>query len=122
MQFLFSLVALALIIYGVISANLLWVFAGVVAVALLASGRLGKATAEDANRFLRFGKGLIGPPWRQLLLAALICSVLAGWSAHKDPFAGISGYLWLAGLMLVIAAGILHDRRVTKVDGIRPEE
>ena len=70
MQFLFSLVALGLIIYGVISANLLWVFAGVAAVALLASGRLGRATAEDANRFLRVGKALIGPLWRQLLLAA----------------------------------------------------
>src|SRR3954453_19313384 len=101
MQFLLSLVALALIVYGVTSANLLWVLAGVAAVALLSSGRVGSATAEDASRFVRFGKKLVGPPWRQLLIASLVCSGLAGWSFRQDPFAMTSGYLWLAALALI---------------------
>src|SRR5262249_45125282 len=115
MQFLLSLVALALIVYGVTSANLLWVFAGVAAVALLSSGRLGRATAGDASRFVCFGKALIGPLWRQLLLAALVCSGLAGWASHKDPFAATSGYLWLVGLALIVAAGFLHDRKASEI-------
>ena len=111
MQFSLLLGALGAIIYGVITSGLVWVIAGTIAIALLSSGRLGTTTPEDAQRFSRWAKSAIGPPWRQLLILALLCTIYAGWDFRQHFFGITSLYLWIAALCLVLGAGFVHDRR-----------
>jgi 4-amino-4-deoxy-L-arabinose transferase-like glycosyltransferase len=120
MQFLLFLVAIGIVVYGVITSSLPWVMAGTLAIGLLSSGRLGTATAEDAKRFNQFVKTVLGPPWQQLLLAALLCTGIAGWTFHQDHFAITSVYFWLAALFLMLGAGFLHDRTVLVVSSTIP--
>ena len=111
MQILLFLVAIAAVVYGVINSVLPWVMAGTLAIGILSSGRLGTTSTEDAKRFTGYFKGLLGPPWRQLLLVALLCSGVAGWTFQQDRYALTSAYFWLAALGIILGAGFLHDRK-----------
>src|SRR4051812_39919528 len=111
MRLLLALAAAVMVGYGVVTSNPLWVIAGALAVALLASGRFGGVTVEDARHFHQLVKRGVGPPWRQLLLGALLCAGFAGWISQQTPFVLSSLYVWLLALVLALGAGFLHDRR-----------
>jgi 4-amino-4-deoxy-L-arabinose transferase-like glycosyltransferase len=114
MQLLLGLIAINMVVFGVLNGSMPWVMTGAVAIGLLSSGRLGTMQDQDVNRFTQFVKSAWGPPWRRLLLIALICSLFAGWLSHQNYYSTSSVYVWSAALLMTLGAGFLHDRARTQ--------
>ncbi len=110
MRLLAPLLVVLIVVYGVAAASPLLVIAGAAAAALLASGRLGTVSSEDAGQMNILVKRAAGPPWRWLLFGAFLCAVLAAWISQQNQFSMSGFYVWLLALALVIAAGPVHDR------------
>ena len=110
MRLLVPVLVILIVVYGVAAASPMFVIAGAAAAALLASGRLGTFSPEDAGQINILVKRAAGPPWRWLLFGAALGAVLAAWVSQQDQFSMAGFYVWLLALALLIAAGLLHDR------------
>lgn len=112
MQLLLLLLAVGLIAYGVINDHLLSVAGGSL-LAWLAYNPFWRSNADQDGAFFKASFWLLlGRLWKQLLLLALGCSVLAGWLTQRDLFARSPIYAWGAGVLLCLLAGYLHDRQL----------
>jgi 4-amino-4-deoxy-L-arabinose transferase-like glycosyltransferase len=49
--------------------------------------------------------------WSVLLFVSLACALVATWQVHTDQFNRSSIWIWLLGMLLVIIAASIHDRR-----------
>lgn len=109
MRILILLIAVGVVAYGVVNDHLGSVLAGAF-IAWISHSPFWRVSAEkDASRFKTVVQGMLGQVWQQLLLLALLCSLAAGWLAHKDVFSRNAGYLWALGLLLCLIAGYWHD-------------
>ena len=112
MTFLFLLTALAAAIYGALTGNgwaLLAAALSMAVVIMLLARPSGREDIKDAQYLV---DNLLGSPWRLVLVAALLCAAGATWAADArgdpDPLALA---LWVASIVLLLAAGVLHDRK-----------
>lgn len=110
MRLLIPLAVVLIVVYGVIAASPLWVIAGTAAAFLLASGRFGTFGPEDARQMRYHASRAAGPPWRWFVFGAVGCAAVSAWISYQDQFAMASLYVWLLALVLLIAAGLVHDR------------
>ena len=118
MRLIVPLLVIMVVVYGVVTGSPLWVIAGAAGAALLAGGRFGSFGPDDASQFNRLAKRAAGRPWRWLIYAAVLCALLSAWISQQDQFNFSSFYVWLLALVLLLAAGLLHDRtrpRATRV-------
>jgi 4-amino-4-deoxy-L-arabinose transferase-like glycosyltransferase len=110
MRLIVPLLVIIVVVYGVVAGSPLWVIAGAAGAALLAGGRFGSFGPDDASQFNRLAKRAAGPPWRWLFYGAVLCALLSAWISQQDQFNFSSFYVWLLALVLLLAAGLVHDR------------
>ena len=110
MRLIVPLLVIIVVVYGVVTGSPLWVIAGAAGAAFLAGGRFGTFGPDDASQFNRLAKRAAGPPWRWLIYAAVLCALLSAWISQQDQFNFSSFYVWLLALVLLLAAGLIHDR------------
>ena len=110
MRLIVPLLVIIVVVYGVVTGSPLWVIAGAAGAAFLAGGRFGTLGPDDASQFNRLAKRAAGPPWRWLIYAAVLCALLSAWISQQDQFNFSSFYVWLLALVLLLAAGLIHDR------------
>lgn len=111
MTFFFLFAAVAAAIYGATSGSALALVAAALSMALA----VARLTAADGRRDLQQAQAalqqLFSRPWVWLFAAGLLASIAATWAANQrgDP-APLAPALWLASIVLMLAAALLHDR------------
>ena len=120
MRLLLFLIAVGIVVFGVVSASLLWVLIGACAIALLRYEQGGVALDGEIQRFVKLVKRLLGPMWRQLVLAACVCIAIAGWTTNKSAFSLLGVVCWLVAIGLLVGAGFVHDRSMRNKQPVSP--
>lgn len=112
MQLILLLLALVAALFGALSGNTGGLVLAAFCIFLSASGLVQRTTAEQESQLARGIERLAGEPWFLLMVAALLFAGSAALLAGQDPFNRSNGFLWLLSLLLILAAGWLHDRSI----------
>ena len=87
MRLIVPVLVILVVVYGVVTASPLWVIAGAAGAALLASGRFGTLSPDDAGQFNLLAKRAAGPPVAvAALMAPFSAPVLSAWISQQDQF------------------------------------
>lgn len=112
MTFFFLLAAVVAATFGAMSGNGLLLVAAALGMAMAVMRLTSPSGRHDIQNAQIVGQRLFGSPWAWLFGAGLLCSVAATWAANQrgDPDT-LALVLWLASILLMLAAALLHDRR-----------
>jgi hypothetical protein len=111
MSLILFLLAITAAIYGVMASNGLALFG---ALLFMAAGtqRLTSRAGEGDVRFLRMmGSRLLGQPGLFVFWLGVLLTLMAALMAREDDPALLVLALWLGGMLTMLVAGWLHDRR-----------
>jgi 4-amino-4-deoxy-L-arabinose transferase-like glycosyltransferase len=100
--------AVLIISYGILNNQALALILGIGIFVLAFSRLIGPPVSfefHQADSLLSKYQGSV------FLFSALGLSVIAGWINIQERYSVITPFLWLASLVLLISAGVLHDRR-----------
>jgi 4-amino-4-deoxy-L-arabinose transferase-like glycosyltransferase len=110
MQLFLLLIGLLSGVIGAFSGNTGGLLVAAGCIFLATSGLARRAPGDEEDRLARRLDRLAGEPWFLALAVALLLAGSAALLARQDPHNRYVIYLWLAGLVLVVLGGWLHDR------------
>jgi 4-amino-4-deoxy-L-arabinose transferase-like glycosyltransferase len=103
-------------VIGAFGGNIGGLLVAACCIFLATSGLTRRSSDEEEGRLARTLERLAGEPWFLTMAAALLMAGSASVLARQDPYNRLSVYLWLAGLVLVLLAGWLHDRTARRAN------
>jgi len=116
-QLLLFCIAICAGIYGAISGNLVSLITATIATLLAANNLFGRLAYQQESQQM-LAANVKRYRWLILTISAIFLASLATRQFLQDPFDFTSGYLWLAGLLVIVIAGILHDRQLKQSESL----
>jgi len=114
-QLLLFGIALSAGIYGALTGSLPALLGATVTTLLAATNLFGRGPTMVTRQEVVITGQRHG--WLFLATLATLCAGLAAWYSYQNEFSITSGYLWVAGMVCLIASSYLYDQGLPKQEG-----